>query len=339
MESPTFKLEEQLSDLRSDQIAYKLTIDNPDSKPIRLLSVEPRVPVGASLVEITDSSLAEANTRKVDLIGELNRLLRQYLMVTSRTFRQAWIDQQKQALKEIFSVSGFFHVYYQMIFNNRRFNARLRQEFMTFAFRIASASDARSAYVRWMEKSTEHEAILMLFEAKLEQLERVEARMDENDRPGLTTIESRSFFTATYVMKFARGLLEPRKYQVGFDATFVYPDGGSPKSNSTATNVQISPYPLSLSVVAIISALLGMLLRASLGGANDPMQEMLLMAMSGQLLVGPVVALIFFNVYEYTSLGKGLCMSVSWRSALLIGALCGIAQDRFLAALKGLIGV
>jgi hypothetical protein len=61
-------------------------------------------------------------------------------------------------------------------------------------------------------------------------------------------------------------------------------------------------------------------------------------ARSGQLLVGPVIALIFFNVYEYTSVGKDLGMSVSWRSALLIGALCGLAQDRVLAALKALIG-
>lgn len=338
MPSPKFKLEEQLSDLRSDQIAYKLTIENPDSKAIRLLSVEPRVPVGASLLKITDTSLAEANARKAELIDELNRLLRQFLWVTSETFRKTWIDQQREAVKEIFSVTGIFSLYFQMMFNNKNFQARMKREFESLAFKIASASDARSAYVRWMEKSSGHEAIQTLFDAKTVQLESVEALMDESDRPGLTAIEGGSFFTATYVMKFDRRVLEPRKYQVGFDATYLPPDANSPQSSSTATNVQISPYPFSLSIVAIAAALLGVLLRVSLGGEPEPLQEMFVLAKSGQLLVGPILALIFFNVYEHTSIGKGIGISVSWRSALLIGALCGLAQDRVLAALKALIG-
>lgn len=339
MAGPVFKLEEQLADMRSDQIAYKLTIENPHTKAIRLLSVEPRVPMGASLLEITDTSLAAANTRKAELLDELNRLLRQFLWVTSSTFRQSWIERQREAMKEIFSISGILYSYTQLIFNHQTMVTRMKREFESFAFTVASASDARSAYKRWMDGATGYEAITSLFDAKTEQLERVEARMDESDRPGLTSIEAGSFFTATYVIRFARRALEPRKYQVGFDASYQHPDETAPQSGSTATSVQISPYPFSLSLVAIFSALLGVLLRTSLSGVLDPMQEVIAQARSGQLLVGPIVALIFFNVYEYTSLGKGLNIVLSWRSALLIGALCGIAQDRVLAALKALIGV
>lgn len=339
MTAPKFKLEEQLSDLRSDQIAYKLTIENPDIKPLRLLSVEPRVPVGASLLEITDSSLAEANARKAELIEELNRLLRQFLWVTSEPFRQTWIDRQKESIREVFTVTGFLSAYFKLIFNNKSFQARMKREFESFAFTIASAADARSAYVRWMEKSNEYEAIKTLFDAKTEQLDRVEALMDEGDRSSLTTIEAGSFFTATYVLKFGRRILEPRKYQIGFDATYVSADESSPQNNSVSTTVQISPYPSSLSVIAIIAALLGVVLRISLSGQANLLHEMLNLAKSGQIVVAPALAFIFFNVYEYTSLGKGIGLSVSWRSALLIGALCGIAQDNVFAALKALIGV
>ena len=66
MTAPTCRLEEQLSDLRSDQIAYKLTIENQSPETIRLLAVAPRIPVGARLLEITDTSLAEANARKAE---------------------------------------------------------------------------------------------------------------------------------------------------------------------------------------------------------------------------------------------------------------------------------
>lgn len=338
MPSPDFKLEEQLADIRSDQIAYKLTISNLDSQPVRLLAVEPRVPIGANLLEVTDSSLAQANAQKAELIDELNRLLRQYLWVTSSAFRQQWIDQQKESVKQIFSFVGFLSIYFQLFFNMSSFQARMKREFDTFSFKVSSAADARSAYEKWMASSTEHEAVKTLFDEKVKQLERVEARMDESDRPGLTSIPPGGFFTATYVLRFARKVLEPRKYQIGFDATYAHLDSPA-QSNSVATSVQISPYPLSLSVVAILASLLGVFLRISIGGASDPFLKMFDLASTGQLLVGPIVALIFFNVYEYTSVGKEIGVSVSWRSALLIGALSGLAHDRILSALKALIGV
>jgi hypothetical protein len=338
MTVPNFKLEEQLSDQRSNQIAYKVTIENTDTKPIRLQSVLPRVPVGASLLEVTDISLAETNARKADLIEELNQILREFLWVVSQQFRETWLEQTKTTYKELFSLSGIFRFYFQMIFNAKSFQTLMKRQFESFRFKISSASDARSAYKRWMKNTKEHEAIRSLFEAKLEQLERIERQMGEGDNSGLTAIEPGSHFAATYVLRFSRGVFEPRKYQVSFNATYHVSDSSSEQSTSAATNVQISPYPLSLSIVAIISAVLGVLLRLSLAGSTNPLSDLALSATSGQLLVGPVIALIFFNVYEYTSVGKDLQIAISWRSSLLIGALCGIAQDRVLASLKALIG-
>jgi hypothetical protein len=134
-------------------------------------------------------------------------------------------------------------------------------------------------------------------------------------------------------------VLEPKKYQVAFDASFTVSDAMAAQTASAATNVLISPYPFALSVIAVLSAFLGVLLRVSLAGSRYPLQDLLSLAQSGGLFVGPVVALIFFNIYEYTSLGKGLTISISWRSALLIGALSGLAQERILASLKALIGI
>lgn len=337
MSSPELKLEEQLPDARSDQIAYKLTIFNPESTPIRLLSVQPRVPAGAAVVDVTDSSLAQANAQKAVLLEELNRLLRQFLWVTSATFRQEWIDQQKIVLKELFSVVGFLSIYFQLFFRSSSLQARMKKEFDSFSFKVSSAADARSAYEKWMATSEQHEAVKTLFDEKTKQLERVESIMDESERPGLTSIAPGGFFTATYVMKFSRNAFDPRKYQVGFDASYSLADT-PPQSNSIATNVQISPYPLTLSLVAVFSAFLGILVKLSVLPQSDPFAEMFKLAQTGQLLVGPIVALIFFNMYEYTSAGKDIAMSVSWRSALLIGALSGLAHDRIIAALKALIG-
>lgn len=335
MASPEFKMEEQLADARSDQIAYKLTVSNSDSQPVRLLSIQPRVPVGASVLEITDSSLAQANANKAKLLDELNRLLRQYLWVTSAAFRQEWVDQQKEVFKELFSVVGILSAYTQIFTGS--YQVRMKREFDSFAFSVSSAADARSAYEKWMATSSDHEAVKTLFEEKTKQLERIEERMDEGERPGLTSISPGGYFTATYVMKFTRKAFEPRKYQVGFEAAYSQSDSPA-QINSVATTVQVSPYPLSLSIVAVLSAFLGILVRLSVNDQSDPFLEMIKLSQTGQLLVGPIVALIFFNVYEYTSVGKEIGMSVSWRSALLIGALSGLAHDRILSALKALIG-
>jgi hypothetical protein len=54
--------------------------------------------------------------------------------------------------------------------------------------------------------------------------------------------------------------------------------------------------------------------------------------------VALILALIFFNIYEFTDLGKRFKMMIGWRSALLIGALCGLLGDRILMALKAFVG-
>lgn len=111
------------------------------------------------------------------------------------------------------------------------------------------------------------------------------------------------------------------------------------ESNSVATNVLISPYPLSLSFVAVISAFLGVLVRIISDSNSSTLMKVWDNIQSGQFIVSLILALVFFNIYEYTSVGKEMGISVSWRSALFIGAMTGIAQDRILSALKALIGI
>lgn len=337
----TIKLEEQLSDLRSDQIAYKVTIQNTTSEPITILSVEPNVPVGAKVLEITDNSFAEYFSKKSELISELSTLLGHFLWVTSESFREKYIEAQHESLKKIFNFSGILKIYISLVFDRKSLASRLDQTDATYKFRISSVEDARTALKTWIDAPHQHFGIETLFKAKLQQLESVDSRLSESEQKGssLTTIEPDSSFSATYVLKFKRGLLDPRKYQVSFSAKHKknHPDS-SPQSSSAATNVLISPSPVNLTIVAVISALLGILLRGSLGDEQNKFLEFANLAKTGQIFVGPVIALIFFNIYEHTSIGKGLNFSINWRSALFIGAMCGLAQDRVIAALKALLG-
>ncbi|MFV3014859.1 hypothetical protein ACM9HO_03990 [Pseudomonas sp. KHB2.9] len=349
MASPEIKLEEQLIDVRSNQIAYKLTVYNSSAESISILGLQPNVPIGAQLLEITDNESAEDFSKKAELILELNNLLDSFLWVESEDFRANLITVQAEAFKSIFSFSGFFQAYTSIIFRRGYFETQIKRRVNSFQYKIASGGDAHHAYDTWLdtgpvsfvEPRHKQKGIKVLFQAKLAQLDAVESRLQESLKGGssLTSVEPGSSFSATYVLRFDRSLLEPKKYQVGFNVRYKIAGGDIPQSASVATNLQISPSPLSLSIVAIVSALLGAMLRGSLGGDANKFNEIIQSATTGQIIIGPIVALVFFNIYEHTSLGKELSFSISWRSALLIGALCGLAQDRVIAALTALIGV
>lgn len=348
MASPVITLEEQLSDARSNQIAYKLTVHNSSTDPISILGLQPNVPVGGQLLEITDNESAEDFSKKSELIEELNNLLNSFLWVESEEFRENLVTAQVEAFRSMFSLNGFVKAYISMLIRRDIFERQVRSRINSFQYQISSGDDARHAYHTWLDTSapsvagTNHkqQGIRILFKAKLAQLEMVEVRLQENVKDGssLTSIEPDSSFSATYVLRFDRAMLEPVKYQVGFNVRYKTTGTDAPKSSSVAMNLQISPSPLSLSIIAIVSAALGAMLRGSLGGDVDKFAEIIKSATNGQIIVGPIVALVFFNIYEHTSLGKGLNFSISWRSALLIGALCGLAQDRVIAALTALIG-
>ncbi|MFV7768857.1 hypothetical protein [Shewanella marisflavi] len=341
MPNVRISIEEQLSDLRSDQVAYKVTIQNSGHTSIRLLAIHPRVPMGGELVEITDSSLEEASEQRAELLEELNKLLKQFLWVESDAFRQAWVQRQQEAFKDVMSFSGIAKVYYHMLKSGpKEWQSRMQREFDVFQYKIRSVTDAEESITRWISKADQSSAISSLFAAKTEQLGAIESAMNESDKSSLATIEPESEFISTYVLKFNRASFDPLKYQISFEASYTESESSKPKVTSVGTSVQISPYPWSLSCVAVLAALLGTLVNISLDSQGlKPDAILNLVASSAMSFVSStVLALVIFNVYEHTSLAGNIRLPVSWRSALLIGALCGVAQENILNALKALVG-
>ena len=117
--------------------------------------------------------------------------------------------------------------------------------------------------------------------------------------------------------------------------------GKTERPNNIATaSVRISPSPLALTSIAMASAVLGLALKhvfpiagTEVGGISwtsiFPLSE---------LVASLILALVFFNVFEFTDLLKGMRRNLGWRSAMLIGVLCGLGSDRIFAAIKSLIG-
>ncbi|WP_169904318.1 hypothetical protein, partial [Pseudomonas fragi] len=75
MNSPVIMLEEQLGDIHSSQIAYKLTVRNASAEPLLIMALQPHVPKGAQLMDVSDSESETGNSTRSALIVELNNLL------------------------------------------------------------------------------------------------------------------------------------------------------------------------------------------------------------------------------------------------------------------------
>jgi hypothetical protein len=342
----TLVLDEQLSDLRSSETAYRFTIENRGTKPVRLMTLTPRLAEGVTLLDVKDSSERVAHINHKKLCDELTAILKSYLMrqdpgarpLAARLFRSGGATTQPPSIIRSFSSDS--------------------SESRTIDFEVSNVSDAETAISKWLKPKENQDPPpeLLLFEAKLEQLRRLDEQIGaegptSSTRPEIATLAAGSIFATTFVFSFLRGRLEPRKYTFSIEITFQEIDSEIVETSAASTSAVVSPHPLLLSTITVVSSVLGGILRAALGTGRSavgsspvtsPLDEL-----TGQLqrqvisletIGGMVVALVIFNIYEHTEFGSRMKMGVGWRSALLVGVLAGLFTDRFIAALSAFVG-
>jgi hypothetical protein len=330
-------LDEQLSDMRSTQIAYLFKADNRGAKPVWLRNLTPETPEGVRILTVRDTSISEELQKHREVCEKMNATLRAYLL------RQNHHTNGKSAFKELFS-------------------APVDEKSRPVEFEINSAKDAKTALTLFFKGPLEAgEPERTMFEALLTQLHEHEGRLVKDDvgQPDyIAQLAPGSSFSRTYVFEFARGQWEPRKYNIIVQASYfeVEVDGvnGSVEMAAAATSTTISPPPIVLSLIAIASSILGVVLKASLlavAGSQSSIQRPTLSDAAWKLgeqltaslvsldaVAAMILAVVVFNVYEHTDFGARVKFGVGWRSALLIGVLAGLFNDRLLKALATFAG-
>lgn len=292
------------------------------------------------MIDIIDSSVEEASAKRAALLAELDAVLFDYLAASSVDYRDRVATSIRSIAEKVFSAFGILRMYFYMFQGKNIYAHEVQRALNALRYKISSAIDAQSAYDRWFSTNTspEFDVVKSVFEAKKEQLLRLEADMNDDQRESLAVVEANNTFASTYVMTFSRAFLEPRKYQIAFDITYDQPGSTSTGTVSAIAGIQISPYPISLSVFTAIAALLGAVLKTSLIHTDNIFSYLNQEIYSGRILIGPIVAIVLFNIYEHTSIGSQFSkMSVSWRSALLIGVMSGMTNERIIAALNAFI--
>lgn len=209
------------------------------------------------------------------------------------------------------------------------------------SIQISTSADAQLvAQNLWADPATD-DISTRVFYAKIEQLRTLEALLGGGSESALATIEPDSFFGMTYILRFPRSVAEPRKYNLSFEAIYREPGRSERHVGGTTASLIISPRPEVLTLIAVASSLLGVVLKfaaATTAGTSASYTGFLRPEVFWQGVGAVVTALVFFNVYEFTTLSEKFKMHVGWRSALLIGLLCGLVGDRIWAALKTFVG-
>lgn len=337
-----FTLEEQFSDLRSNEVAYKFTIENQGQSAIELLSITPRIPEDVELIEVKEASFVAVKAKYAELCSELTEILKDHLLVTSKEVQQKALQIQIEQLKTaVDALSNPFRLYFSILTGGlSKTLAEQRKKSKAFIFRIDNLKDAQLALSEWFDATDNANRIAKeIFEAKVKQLEQLGTDAGVDIRSAsLATIEPGSLFSMTYILKFPRYSFSPRKFNVAIEGS--YSELGKKYVGGAAASIIISPIPVTITLLAVISSLMGVILKVAIEGLNKPLvlrQEIPRALIGSPGISAVILAIIFFNVYEHTDLGKKFTFGVGWRGALVIGALCGIGGDRILAAIKAII--
>ena len=341
-------LDEQLSDSRSSEAAFRVKLENLGTSPIEVLRINPRIPEGVTLVEVKDSSAEAARIQYKKLCEELTELLEQHLFVSSEHEREARLKVDKQYLSDMLKDAHtvwriYFNLFTGVLLKRMR---EYRERLAAQKFVIRNRDDADIALKSWVASPIEADHFGRLFNAKYAQLVAIENEIgNAPDTSALVTIEPDSFFATTYVLRFPRSALNPTKFSFSVEAALSEP--GSPKEILTSSTaiVEISPRPYVLSLVSMMCALLGVAVKFSIehpagsfSSARHFFGALAQTLFTGSGISAVVLAIVLFNIYEYLEFGEKIKMRVGWRSAMLIGVLAGLFTERFIAALKALVG-
>ena len=348
-----FILEDQSPDLRSNEVALKFSIINGGLSPIEIHSIKPRIPRDVEIIEVKEPSFEATQLDRNNLCAELTELLNYSISLSSSQIKKRRDELSKDDSSDpipgsLFGILDLFYVTVAMLKSIRSILSHKDVVLSAYFEKIDNSNQAKSALAKWLTTpNTEQDHIKLLFESKVEKLEAIEEKITKSGSTLVAVIEPESFLAVTYVLRFKRARYDPRKYTIAIESEYSEPVNGSQKILASASKViVISPMPSSLSYIAFSSAILGTFVKIVLEGGssfvakievgNSVIDNILTYII--QAIAASIVGVIFFNIYEFTEAGKKIELSISWRSALLIGFLSGMLLDKLLASIKAFIG-
>ncbi|WP_420457461.1 hypothetical protein [Rubrivirga sp.] len=342
---------------RARRVSFKLRIENKGEASVHLTRIDPLVGEGIKAPEAFDLDLFHKQTELDEELRRLTRLHQDYEIVRSGAIRdqitRAYAEMFTEALTTATGAARIGSLPRTLLrlgsgrVGDALSNAVMRAE--TYLYEVEDVVDARRLLdASFDEDGGDAAALRQAYERVLRKAERMHAELP--DWSTFATVPPGGAFETHFDVSFGRGLFEPRTRTFSVRTGFVEDTSRettvAPSFVHASATHTISPDPWMLSVLTVAWAFLGLLLGAAMDVATDdasdspvPTASEVLASVGGaEWIAAPLLALIVFNVYENLDLGQRIQLPASWRSALLIGALCGLFGERILESLQVLMG-
>jgi hypothetical protein len=163
----------------------------------------------------------------------------------------------------------------------------------------------------------------------------------------IADIEPGSEFVRDYIVKCKRKSFAVTSYAIRFDCRYLFREKERALTylKSQSFTGAIAPSPWKTSALAAGFSVVGVGLKTCLNLIHEgrPNRAAIVdVVYSGSMIVSLIAAvltaLLFYNVVEWTALGKKVESGAGWRTAIIIGGLSGLLNEKVVAALEDLFG-
>ncbi len=342
-----FKLEIDENEIRARQFACHLTIHNDTKNSIHLLAINYRLGSTVKMQKTETTSFVDLKQEYDRLKEDVQLLLRSIYVTQSKEFAKEYSIRFLDAFKSIFSfkfMAQNLWLAYVYIFSFRfaEWRRYLSNKLFRMDFPVASAAEAEKAARTLMDKGIGSPVVEVILMAKIARMKEIEG-IDENFlRPEfIGEILPGEIFERIYILKARRNLASIASYTAAFDVKLAWDE---PIANSQrraermlskSISFNVTPSPITLSIVAVLFSFLGTILN-SVPIIKDQYSELFTFEFAKKYFVAAVLAIVIFNSLEITEF-KDRFRSISWRSAMFVGLLCGLLSDKMLKAVTSFV--
>jgi hypothetical protein len=324
------------TDARSSQFSCELIVTNRGDEEFEVASATVRLPPGLKVNEALNPSDVQANLHYARVCRRIEDMVSTYLITASAAQTEAHVDQLRKAVRKLLSWRGLLSAYVSLVLLQMPNFLRKTRESL-IRLRVTSLRQAEAA-LELLGRSGADEVDLRAVEYWVNVLREI-AHSDEFQKKQLagSVVRKNEQYKTTYIIDARRGWFDTRSYSVNVDVMLRTSREKREIFRRTGALVSVTPSSLSLTALAILTALVGATIGLVAGADRAPRPEAFVENWGGYL-VAALTAAIVFNIFDFTNLRDRFQARVSWRSAILVGFVCGYLNDRILDALQALLG-